>query len=491
MGRRTFLAGAVGLVTAATLSACTFDAGPTPTTRTPTATPTPTGTPTPVPSPRSMVRSRWSHDPFARGAASFTAVGATDQNRIDLAAPVGDRLFFAGEACSVEQPGTVDGAIASGADAARALRDVAVGGERIAVIGAGASGLTAARALIEAGFTVRVIEARDRAGGRVASRSSDSWPVPVELGPWTIAEGDDAFRQQLDQAGVGYTTFDRIDDVRTSAGATVTASPVGADAVTSAVEWSSGGPHDVTVDRALTASGAGALSTEKDADGVSPADWLAYDLGARVAPRTGASSDRLSAWNGGAAESGDGIGDFIPTDGFSEMVEKLADGIDVLTKSAVTQVSYTDTRVGIRLATGESLTVDRAIVTVPLGVLKGDALSFIPELPLTKARAISILGMGTVDRIWLRYDEPFWSSTATVFSTVGTDAAVARWVNLQPVTGDAVLVGTIAAGHASAIAELGDDAALAAVLPSLEPFLATPAEGTGPGSPTPTPPSST
>lgn len=61
----------------------------------------------------------WIHDPFARGAYSYVAVGGGDA-RAALAAPVDDTLFFAGEAASNGgQGGTVNGALESGERAAR------------------------------------------------------------------------------------------------------------------------------------------------------------------------------------------------------------------------------------------------------------------------------------------------------------------------------------------------------------------------------------
>ncbi len=61
----------------------------------------------------------WGHDPFARGAYSYVAVGGGDARAV-LAAPVDDTLFFAGEATSTDgQGGTVNGALETGERAAR------------------------------------------------------------------------------------------------------------------------------------------------------------------------------------------------------------------------------------------------------------------------------------------------------------------------------------------------------------------------------------
>ena len=59
----------------------------------------------------------WAHDPFARGAYSYLRVGAADARK-HLSEPVGSTLFFAGEATSSEDSGTVAGALERGARAA-------------------------------------------------------------------------------------------------------------------------------------------------------------------------------------------------------------------------------------------------------------------------------------------------------------------------------------------------------------------------------------
>ena len=51
------------------------------------------------------------------------------------------------------------------------------------MLGAGVSGLAAAVKLANAGYSVRILEARDRIGGRILTVRDDPWPVAVELGP--------------------------------------------------------------------------------------------------------------------------------------------------------------------------------------------------------------------------------------------------------------------------------------------------------------------
>jgi monoamine oxidase len=74
---------------------------------------------------RPLTWTAWGADPFARGSYSYAVPGRADA-RATLAAPVEERLFFAGEACSRDAFSTAHGAYRTGRRAAgevlRALR---------------------------------------------------------------------------------------------------------------------------------------------------------------------------------------------------------------------------------------------------------------------------------------------------------------------------------------------------------------------------------
>ena len=63
---------------------------------------------------------RWGNDPFARGSYSHALPGHADC-RARLAAPVNERLFFAGESCSLHDYSTAHGAYLTGVAAAEAV----------------------------------------------------------------------------------------------------------------------------------------------------------------------------------------------------------------------------------------------------------------------------------------------------------------------------------------------------------------------------------
>ncbi|MET1043313.1 MAG: FAD-dependent oxidoreductase [Microbacteriaceae bacterium] len=463
MDRRTFLIASASSLAIAGLVGCTNQTPPTPS---PTATPSPA--PALVPEPAAFRRTAWSTDPFSRGAASFYATGSSPDDRVTLQTAVDDRLFFAGEAVSAN-PGTVTGAIGSGRAAAQQVADLAVAGERIGVIGAGVAGLAAARALADAGFEVAVIEARDRIGGRIHTVESDDWPFPIELGASFLRDGAvDPLVEELTTSGLTVRALPETVETRGPDGAVLEQPPGPAETVDAAVAWAAQGRRDVSVETAIAESGAGEVSTSGD---ISEADWLAQYLHTQLAADVGAPPDELSAWYGVSEQAGD---DQIVLGGMQAVLDREAEGLDVVTSSVVTRIVHTDAGVSLRLATGQSLTVDRVIITAPLGVLKSSAVEFEPPLPFDYRAAIDALGMGGLEKVWLRFNDPFWQTTTALWRTVGTDADFAMWVNMQPFTGDPVLMGIATGDAARRVAEMSDDDVLRAARLSLEPFALAP-----------------
>ena len=74
-----------------------------------------------VPEPVDAVSTRWGSDPWTRGSYSYLPVGVEFETYREMARPVGEKLFFAGEATHSRFPSTVHGALLSGRRAARQI----------------------------------------------------------------------------------------------------------------------------------------------------------------------------------------------------------------------------------------------------------------------------------------------------------------------------------------------------------------------------------
>jgi monoamine oxidase len=413
------------------------------------------------------VRSAWASDSFARGAVSYMPVGATVEHRDALRVPLGDRVFFAGEATSADRPGTITGAQRSGERAAAEVDDVAEPGDRVAVIGAGAAGAEAARVLTLRGYDVVVIEARDRVGGRIQTRTDDAWPVPVELGAWRVSPTTDAEllvdldRLEITTAALGEETG----TVFRSSEGEEESDAVSGEAIAAALAFGREQSRDQSLASSLDASGAAGRAAEASAGEVTGTALLEQGL-AYLAAVYGADASDLSSW----FTEVDPAPPVLVTGGLAAVVSDSLEGVETFLSTTVVGVAYSDDRVSLRLGTGESLTVDRAVVTVPLGVLQADGIDFDPLLPFSHRAAISALGMGTVNSVWLRFEEPFWTTDAVAWNLVGTDDEVTTWFNLEPLTGEAVLVGVVGGDAAERMERMDDGELTDSLRQTLAPF---------------------
>lgn len=77
-----------------------------------------------IPDPTGYQLTRWLSDPWAGGSYSYARAGSSDADRRLYAAPVGGRIFFAGEATTGEDYGTVQAALLSGQRAAQEVHDL-------------------------------------------------------------------------------------------------------------------------------------------------------------------------------------------------------------------------------------------------------------------------------------------------------------------------------------------------------------------------------
>jgi monoamine oxidase len=268
----------------------------------------------------------------------------------------------------------------------------------VVVVGAGAAGLAAARALRERGIATLLLEARDRAGGRAFTVRSNTGEYPIEYGAEFIHGAASSTRALLTETGEREILLDDSDaddeaSDRNDAWDAVEGCLAGVDL---------DGP-DMSVDAFL----AGLRGvTPETVDGVR---MLLEGFDAAI------TSDASTI--GVAREWRSGVNDTSarPVNGYAPIVEHLVRllGDAVLMETVVTRITWSRGRVTIDAQrNGGPIQIEarRAIITVPIGVLKSDGIVFDPALPDATLKAIDAIAMGPVIKVMLDFHEPFWGN---------------------------------------------------------------------------------
>ncbi|MEM9460444.1 MAG: FAD-dependent oxidoreductase [Myxococcota bacterium] len=376
---------------------------------------------------KGYLRTNWSRDPYTFGSYSYVASKSSLKDRKALQEPVDGRIFFAGEAVHSEYNSTVHAAYDSGLWAAEAVNKT--GARRVAVVGAGMSGLTTAQALSKAGVEVTVFEARDRIGGRLWT--DQSLGVPLDLGAsWLHGPEGNPLTTLCNQRGL----------VRVK---------TGQDRIVLGDSANDSGPVEWAAKRVSNLLRMVEIEVGAGLHQINP---LAYLL------------QKKHNFSGG---------DVLFAQGYSQILEALEGEYEVRLGTPVQRIA--SNKAGVRLTLGSSddeASFEAVVVSVPLGVLKrGDQIQFDPPLPQEKRAAIQRLGMGTVDKLYLQFDEPFWDRDPSVIMVLDNGLPPGQfqlWLNLYKYLGAPVLLGFHGGSSALQVAGLSDEAVLERALSSLQ-----------------------
>ena len=191
---------------------------------------------------------------------------------------------------------------------------------------------------------------------------------------------------------------------------------------------------------------------------------LDFHINATYEQEYSGSAKQLSAWS---LEEGEEFGgdDVLFPQGYGQVIEYLARGLDVRLNQPVEAVTASSTGVTLRFADGSKLMADDVLVTVPLGVLKTDAIAFDPPLSKRKQDAIGRLGVGLLNKHWLRFDRVFWPPDYDWHEFLSADKGRwSEWVSLAKLGDTPVLLAFSAAEQAEAAEALPDADILAGIM---------------------------
>uniref|UniRef100_A0A8C9LAE6 Spermine oxidase n=1 Tax=Pavo cristatus TaxID=9049 RepID=A0A8C9LAE6_PAVCR len=332
---------------------------------------------------------------------------------------------------------------------------------RIVVIGAGLAGLSAAKALLESGFTdVTILEATDRIGGRVQSvklgKSSVSRAIMCSnflqgnpwfylasccrVSDWTVC-GELTGQTELFPAPIrtgGCCDLLRITVYNLTQEFFQRGKPVNAESQNSVGVFT----RDVVRKRVK--------ADPDDTEAVKRLKlaMIQQYLKVESCESSSHSMDEVSLSEFGEWTEIPGAHHIIPC-GFIKIVEILARSIPesvIQLRKPVKCIHWNQSvskeiervadhnsdlpeedkgsNVFVECEDCEFIPADHVIVTVSLGVLKKRHESlFHPRLPEEKVMAIEKLGINTTDKIFLEFEEPFWSSECNSIQFVWEDEA--------------------------------------------------------------------
>jgi monoamine oxidase len=291
--------------------------------------------------------------------------------------------------------------------------------KKVIVVGAGAAGMAAAADLSAAGFSVAILEARDRTGGRMFTLRDSVLDVPIELGAEFIHGKPPEIWKVLQKRKVKITEVKGDNWCADSGELQPCDFSSQVDHVLEKMDAQSPDESFLNfLNRCLPNKGKDPKQEEARRRAVD------YVSGFNAAD-PGLVGVHWLVKEREAEEKIEGDRAFRAKNGYADLVEifakQLTEGrVSIQTEAVVKQVLWSESSVEVTGSLPDGafrLTAPRAIVTIPLGVLQMEpgevgAVEFVPALPARMRDAMKRVEMGKVIRIVLRFRTRFWENIA-------------------------------------------------------------------------------
>ena len=264
----------------------------------------------------------------------------------------------------------------------------------LAIVGAGAAGITAGRMAQSAGLSCVVLEAAQRTGGRVFTDLSLG--VPFDAGAAYIHFSNrNPWMREARRLGIetrlwrGFTHFQMIAGGRPLGMASGKRRKRAFEAFWSHLDALEQAQGETVFDPMSMADGASVLTEEGQA---AMGDMSRLGLGEQ--PEKVSLADYLEQWHGP---------DHVVPVGYGTLVCAAGQGLPIHLSTPVREIEAV--KGGFRLTTDTGTVRARCvIVTVSVGVLQAGHIRFKPGLPTLLLRGLEGMGMGALTKVALTFD---------------------------------------------------------------------------------------
>ena len=267
----------------------------------------------------------------------------------------------------------------------------------IAIVGAGAAGIAAARWLRAKGANILVLEARDRVGGR-AHTDRSTFGIPLDRGcAWLHSAAENPWAALAREQG--FSILEQPPDWRRRVGAKVR-SPAELAAV----------DHGLEQNFSL-ASRAATEGRDVPMSELIPDNAFRAQFDAIMTWYIGIESDSVSSLD--VARFDDTELNWAVREGLGAVVERAAQGLEVRFSTPVRTIDWRDRGVSLQTTSG-SVDASAVILTAPTSVLALDGIRFEPPLPTTIQQALHDVPLGIANKVFFRMEPgalPFEGTT--------------------------------------------------------------------------------
>ena len=329
---------------------------------------------------------------------------------------------------------------------------------KVLVIGAGISGLAAAKNLNDSGYDVTILEAKDRIGGRLYT--DRSLGVPLEVGANWIHDNN--------------PETNPIMKIKKELGLKAHKCSVAGPAVSFEVLDEEGNKIEISgkdLEKIEFRIGIFAYLSKylRPSTNISEIFTFVKKLGLlsfieeealfvliqKIALEQAEDPEKVSIE---ALFEQEGFGDDEAVIGGYDQIayyfEKELHN-KIILNSPIEHINYEQDTIKV-ISGSEKYEANAVIVTASLGALKKEVIKFTPELPIEKKQSIKKLGWGTLNKVMLKFVHKFWSDKDFIVIT-NKESNFHAWINEEPVCKEPVIVATISGKNAKKLENKPDE----------------------------------